>query len=354
MLKTYPRLLRNLDANTDSASSTEQQSATAQDANTGDSSTPTTEDAKEADLTPEQIRDKVIAQVTSAKAEVKPETKEETQATDAAVKEETTAPKTEEAVPFHNHPRWKEVQTELTSLRPLKEEVEKLKPQAQQAEQLQQFRNTNQIDDQTFADALELAALFKKNPVQARERLQAVIQNIDLVSGAILPQDLQAQVDSGAMPKQYADELARSRMQLQFAQQSSQQHQAQSAQSYEQQINGTFAMWDNAKRGTDPDFKPKVDASQPDGKWEMVNMRLMFMKQQAPPRNQQEAVALVEKAYAETNAALARFIPKPAPRKNLSSQNSSSSGKPKFQTVREAALAIGRGEKVDPSQISGY
>lgn len=352
MLKTY-RELRSPDANTDSASSTEQQSATAQDANTGVSSTPSTPVAKDEDLTAEQIRDKVIAQVSTPKAEDKQESENIQTATSAAVQEESAAT-TEEQVPFHNHPRWKEVNTELSSLRPLKEEVERLKPLSQTAEQLQQFRATNQIDDQTFADALELAAMFKKNPQAARERLAQVIQNIDLATGAVLPADLQAQVDSGAMPKQYADELARSRMQLQAATQGTKQMQAQSVQQYEQQINGTFAMWDNAKRSIDPDFKPKADVNGPDGKWELVNMRLVAMRNQNPPRNQQEAVALVEKAYAETNAALARFMPKPVQRKNLSSQNSSTAGKPKFQTVREAALAIGRGEKVDPSQINGY
>lgn len=353
MLKTY-RVLCTPDVNTDSASSTGQ----TEDVNTAASSTAETQkDVKEELLTNEQIRDQVIKQVTS-KPDASETAKEVTETEKVEEKtevSETSIEVKDEDLPFGKHPRWIERQKELETLRPLKDKVAEMEPVFQHAKQVEQYRQQNQIDDQLFGEALQLAALFKQNPAQARAHLAQVIQNIDLQSGAALPKDLQDEVTAGAISAERAKEISLYRVQMQQSGQTNQQLQAQQNQSFEQAVNGVFGMWDNAKRASDPDFKPKVDAAKPDGKWELVNQRLLVLKQAMPPRNQQEAVALVERAYNETNAVLAQFVPKLVSRKSLSSQQSSQNTQvPKFKTAREAALAIGRGENVSPSQVNGY
>ena len=104
MFKTY-RVLRNPDVNTDSASSTEQQSATVQDVNPGASSAPV---VKDEDLTAEQIRDKVIAEVSAPKAEDKPASVEPP----VAEGKEEPEVKVDEELPFGKHPRWIERQAD--------------------------------------------------------------------------------------------------------------------------------------------------------------------------------------------------------------------------------------------------
>ena len=355
MLNQHNRVLYAPDVNTGGESSTSSEGATAQDVNTEVSSTSQTTDVKEEELTREQIRDKAVQQVSSNLKKAEADNAEENTAETGEVKEDTSSTTNkEEELPFGKHPRWIERQKELEELRPMKQRVSELEPLAQQAKQLADLRAANNIDDQTFADAIEIASLFKNNPLAAREKLQQIQNNIDLAMGNKLPDDLQTQVDSGAMPQNYAQELAKARMQLQGVQTSQQNSSKFFAQQQEQGINHVFAMWDQSKRQQDSAFKPKAAANAPDGKWELVNNRLVVLRQANPPRNQQEAVALVERAYTETSAALAQFMPKPTARKNLPSGSSSSTGKARYKSVREAALAIGRGEKVDPSQIEGY
>ena len=345
MLKKYMVLLAP-DANTEGQSSTPS-NATADDAKEV-SSTPKPEDAKIEDMTLEQVREHAISTVTSAEQK-ETEQASEVPAQEAVDKKNATVP-TEEQVPFHDHPRWKEVMAENQQLRPVKQELDTLKPLAERTKNVDQFLQQNNIDQPAYEEALNLLALIRSNPRQAREKLAAAVQQLDLMTGAALPGDLQQAVDDLKITPEYAAEVAKSRLTAGQATAQVQRLQQQGVTQQSQAIDAVFGQWDQSKRALDPDFKPKASSIAPDGKWEMVNQLLIAARTRTPPRNQQEAVALVENAYAQVNGFAQQYVPKPAAKKNLSSQASLTT-RPRFKSVGAAALAIARGEKVRPDQI---
>jgi len=83
--------------------------------------------------------------------------------------------------PFHEHPRWKEVQAKLTETT---KEVETLKPLATKQQQLDAYCTRFGITEDQMNDALKMAALLNNDPAEAYKALQPIWDALSRFSGS--------------------------------------------------------------------------------------------------------------------------------------------------------------------------
>lgn len=227
--------------------------------------------------------------------------------------DESTPPKAD--VPFHNHPRWKEVLKERDEARG---EIEALKPKAETVDALNSFCQQNDISEEDFQSALRLAALSKKDVKAFRDELNTMLESIDTSMGTRLPADLQKKVDDGVIDEETAKEVAKSRMAQRAAEANAKRTAEQSSRASGQAIASTLDRWETDQKKLDPSYDVRREAF-------MDRMQALWAQRQ--PRTPQEAVALAEEANKTIKARYAKTRPKPQTRKVLRSTGSSTSNK---------------------------
>lgn len=277
-------------------------------------SAPSADEGEE--ITPETEKEEPSPKEQVEKKEVE-ETEKETTADDEEVPSKETP--ASDDVPFHNHPRWKEVQQDRETLR---KTVEDLKPKAEVAETLARYCQAKGITDDDVRQALELAALARTDVVQFRSRMKEYLENIDISLGDRLPEDLQQEVTDGVITEARAKELARYRLQLKQS-----EAQGQSAAQREQQALATSMAtaidgWEKQTRASDPDYDKRRD---------LIQDRVHALWYANPPKTVKDAIGIVDKAYRETRERLSQFQPKPQKRKVLQSNGSSANNGEAFQ-----------------------
>ena len=201
-------------------------------------------------------------------------------------------------LPFHKEPRFQELVAQKNEAR---QQLEAVKPLADQARALQDYMTNNGIPPQELQAFLEYATLKRTNPQLAFERLQGDYNALALMNGATLPPDLQAEVAAATMSPERAKEIARLRGQTQY--QSWQQHNGQMNQQQQQvqMIQAASSQWTQNKQIADPDLKPGSNL------WQLVQDKI---NAQPPFRSPQEAYAGSEKAYTDAKAFLAKLQPR--------------------------------------------
>jgi hypothetical protein len=233
-----------------------------------------------------------------------------------------------------------------------KTQVETTKPIVEAHNSVVTYCQQNGINNDDFASALRFASLLKNDPMKFKEEITPLLEGLGVLTGDKLPADLQKKVDEGTLENDVAKELASLRAQQQFGQNKTKLTEEQRAAQQQQQlvtgIQTAWSEWGNGKAKQFPDFKPKTDASKPDGLWEMVNDKMTALgqaldgegKPRFPVRNQQEAVALAEAAWKSVTATFNSLKPKPSKGKHLSSNGSgttsSNSDPMKAKTMEEA------------------
>lgn len=110
--------------------------------------------------------------------------------------------------PFHEHPRWKQKQQEVVTLRG---QVAELEPLAKSQRELDTFIRNNELTVEDTVEALTIAALIRKDPRKAAEALQERLDILMESIGDVLPEDLQQEVDDGLITEARALELSRTR-----------------------------------------------------------------------------------------------------------------------------------------------
>jgi|SRR5882724_2435351 len=243
--------------------------------------------------------------------------------------------------------RIKEVLSERDSAN---QQYERAKPLVEQATALNEYCQANAIKPKQVTEALKLLALLNNNPAEARKMLQPTLDYLDKYQDGKLPNDLANEVTEGTITEARAKEIASLR-----AQQENLKHvNSRSQQTYEQQVSSarTAALnsWDMSKRGNDPDFAPKKNDA-PDGKYELVVLKLKELAQTNPPQTPDQFVALAEKAYDAVNKTVQSFRPRPRQTKPSLSSNGSQTNShdntdiTKFKSLSEVTkhvLAQGR------------
>jgi len=201
-------------------------------------------------------------------------------------------------LPFHKEPRFQELVAQKNEAR---QQLEAVKPLADQARALQDYMTNNGIPPQELQAFLEYATLKRTNPQLAFERLQGDYNALALMNGATLPPDLQAEVAAATMSPERAKEIARLRGQTQYQSWQQQNGQMNQQQQQVQMIQAASSQWTQNKQIADPDLKPGSNL------WQLVQDKI---NAQPPFRSPQEAYAGSEKAYTDAKAFLAKLQPR--------------------------------------------
>lgn len=262
-------------------------------------------------------------QETATPAEEDTETQKPEADAEAKAKEETEA---EEKVPFHNHPRWKEVIAERDEYR----------GRAEKFDAITGFMEQNSLTPDQVTDGFEVMALMQSNPAEALKRLEEHASNLRQFLGLELPADLKAKVEEGYVDADTAAELAKTRNQTALAEAKLQDRQRQedlrSQQAAEQSVRSEMATavdgWIQSVQTRDPDYSVKEA---------FIVDRVQVLRMQNPPRNAAEAVELVKQAYTDATDRLKALAPRRTNVKTTTSAASTTTAaKPEPKTLQEA------------------
>lgn len=193
-----------------------------------------------------------------------------------------------EDVPFHTHPRFREVVQQRNQFREA----------ARQYEQVQEFLVANDLTPEDAANALQTHALMKQNPQEAWKRLKPLVQKLLVDAGEVLPSDLTEQVRGGKISREAAMEISRLRAQNTTAsrQVDHQREQAEAQRARESQMAVVSAVgaWESSIRQKDPDFAAKADD---------IQREVLWLQRQAGgmPSTPEGARKMLEEAYANVN-----------------------------------------------------
>jgi hypothetical protein len=196
------------------------------------------------------------------------------------------ADKAAEKLPFHNHPRWKEMLSER----------EALKPRAEQYDKIVSFMNTNSLTPNEMADGMRVMALMKHNPAAAYEQLQTYIKKLAPFTGEELHPEIKAKVDEGFVDPDTAKELSRLKAEKEFLNQRSeeiyQQHIEQQQAASQKAMYDAVVGWEASEKARDPDWAAK---------YEMIQDRVRSLMTTTKPSNPEEAVQLARRALSDVN-----------------------------------------------------
>lgn len=277
--------------------------------------------------TPEEAEASRIQQLNETGRE-KSEAVEEGQEKPSAEKEPDEAAEEQHDDPSKPVPyeRFQQVIQERNEVR---EQMRDIQPKAELHDRLVKFCQDNQLTDDDYVQAMEIAALLKNDPQQAWEKLKPIVEGLGVLSGDKLPDDLAKDVEEGALTMERAKEIATLRAQTKFREKSQQVSEKQRADrqkaAFVQSIHTAWASWDANKRKLDPDFKPGGN-----GLWELVNDRMAALGAALGPNGQpvhpirspEDAIKLAEEAYKFVMKTAKKITPLPGARRALSSNGS--------------------------------
>lgn len=237
---------------------------------------------------------------------------------------ELDAPKTpeeEEAedakLPFHEHPRWKQVMEQRNEARQqletLTAEVETMKESAGRYENIMGYCKENNLAPQEVQEGFHMMSLLKNNPAQFAEAIKPYLQQAQAFSGEVLPEDLAREVEAGFITLDRAQETARLRAMSQFNQdqlqrqtlQAEQEAKVQQEQRAVQAKSNAVNDWEQQWKNTDPDYaklKP------------FVEREMVFLINSENPQSPEEAVALARKAVGNVKAEMRKMLPPRKPK----------------------------------------
>jgi hypothetical protein len=257
----------------------------------------------------------------------------------------------EQEVPFHNHPRWQEMLQQRDTLEQrasaAEQRLQSLKPIEEQSQFHRSYMERFGISDQDVANAMEFLAMQRTNPQRALEMLKPIQQSLAAYDPNVLPPDIQALVDKDEMTPAAAKMLAQSRAELNAFKQRQQSEQANAQVAANRATSNAISSWDMAKRGQDPDYKPKRGENDPDGLWELTAKSFAYIQTTNFAQSPAQATANLEKAYKEAKAMVMRLASARQPIRNpvtsSRSSNASVKTKPKnvYDVTKEAVAKYG-------------
>ncbi|GKT31951.1 hypothetical protein ADUPG1_006258 [Aduncisulcus paluster] len=205
----------------------------------------------------------------------------------------------------------KRVQQLLSQRNEARREVDSLKGDATNYQQIRTFMETNSLQDQEVAELFQLGADLKSgNPERLGkflERVMPIVQQAMELTGQKLPADLQAQVEAGDMTEDAARTMSRTRTQAAYADAQAQRATAQMQQTQTQvsqaQITSAIEGWEQQIRQSDPDFDMKAQA--------MQRVAQAMVAERGLPQTPAQAVDYAKAAHAEVSKWMKSSRPAP-------------------------------------------
>lgn len=196
------------------------------------------------------------------------------------------------------------------------QEVEKLKPQAEQMDQLVSYMRQNQIKPEDLNGSMQITALINTGKYEeALASLSPIINQLFSLTGRTLPPELQQEVETGYITPERAAELHRAK--IAAAQASEREKLATESQAQERQrqdaerttaMYGTAATaWENSKKTSDPDWSMKQPLVQ-----DMVEAEMRRIYATDPtklPRDVKGVNAMLDTILAKVEKSIAPFRP---------------------------------------------
>lgn len=220
-------------------------------------------------------------------------------------------------LPFHNHPRWKEMISER----------DVLKPKAEQYEKITSFMTSNGLTTEEVAEGFQIMALMKNNPAEAHKRISEYKAKLDAFVGEKLPEDLNKRVQEGFDSPETAKELARLKAEKQLYEQRQQYAYEQQALQARGRIHSAVANWEQQMKAKDPDWSAKQD---------LVTDQIKLMLLSEQPSTPEKALELVDKAHSIVKERLVRFVPQRKPLTTVASSPSSATAMPQPKSLLDA------------------
>lgn len=265
-----------------------------------------------------------------------------------AVKEEPKELKVGEPVPYD---RFQEVARERTAL---KTQLEELSPMMNSYHGILDYCHKNGITPDQFQEVLSTQALINSNPQEALKKLLPLVEQLQGYVGNRLPEDLQKRVDDGKLEFEDAKEIAQLRAQRKFDEVRFKRSQEQQRNEQQQELNrqyvATAQQWEQAKRASDPDYRPKVRETDNDGLWEDVRKGFMAALNATtasgaplhPVSTPAQMQQLMEQCYrAEKNKWVTSLTPKkPLTRKTINGSPSSPNTAKRIEEADSLAEAV--------------
>ncbi|CAB4182972.1 hypothetical protein UFOVP1533_32 [uncultured Caudovirales phage] len=239
-------------------------------------------------------------------------------ASDEAVKDKS---KTEagEKLPFHNHPRWKEVQSELKEAKPAAEEYRKITT----------YMQSNGLTPNEVAEGFQIMALMKNNPAEAHKRISEYKSRLDVFVGDKLPDPIREKVENGSIDPDTAKEYATLLAQQQLVQQRNEYAQGEYARQAQEGMRNAVVSWEQQKKSKDPEWSTKEA---------LITDRVRSLMATEQPNTAEQAVALVERAYSQITDQLRKFAPQRQPINPMRSTMSSVTATATPKSLKEAIM----------------
>lgn len=236
-------------------------------------------------------------------------------------------------LPFHNHPRWKEVISERDTL---KERVSKLEPDAQQYEKITSFMTQHNLTPDETGEGFVIMAMIKAGDPRALVKLDEYREKLAVAIGDVLPPDLKSQVDAGALTEEAAREVSRGRVRTARAEskaadvtKTQTDREAKDAERAALTVVVTATDdWVKKKTASDPDFAKK-EAS-------LERYVKALIHDHGKPKTAADAVRLMEAAYTEVNKTFAVFAPRKEAITPVPGGSSSNGARPVPKSVADA------------------
>lgn len=222
--------------------------------------------------------------------------------------------------PFSKHPAWQRIAAKRREAErerdTLKSQIEELRAPAESYRKVEAFLRQSDVAVEQAAEAIQVAALLKRDLRAGREALVAYVQQIDQELGLQLPPDLQQRVQSGALDPDTARELSVTRQEARrtAAQRDHAADQARrTAATYEQQrvdgarqahvaaCSSAVDRWAQQQATRDPDFAHLTP---------LVKDRIVVLaREHGFPPSVEGAVQMAEVAVKQIKAETAKFRP---------------------------------------------
>lgn len=224
-----------------------------------------------------------------------------------------------EKLPFHNHPRWKEVQSELKEAKPAAEEYRKITT----------YMQSNGLTSQEVAEGFQIMALMKNNPAEAHKRISEYKSRLDAFVGEKLPDPIREKVDNGSIDPETAKEYAALLAQRQLEQQRAEYQQVELARRSQDGMRNAVVNWEQQKKSKDPEWSTKEA---------LITDRVRSLMASEQPNTAEQAVALVERAYSQITDQLRKIAPQRTPINPMRSTMSSVTATASPKSLKEAIM----------------
>lgn len=236
-------------------------------------------------------------------------------------------------LPFHNHPRWKEVTGQNKQL---KADIEAIKPDAEQFRNINTFMQENSLTPDEVGEGFIIMAMAKNGDPRVLQKLDDFRSKVALAIGEAVPSDIQAQIDSGEITEAAGKELAKARAHKAMSDKQLADRDEADKRTKEQRDaealgiaqRSAVSAWEVEARKTDPDFAKKEKAI---GRYARA-----LMQEKGIPTTAEAAVDLIKAAYAEVNRDMETFIPPKQPVARVPSAPSSHGAKEAPKSLNDA------------------